>query len=731
MADTSKPTTTHTQETDRLYERIAELEREVARLRVCLEEKPSPPRPTPPSHRVQGEENHWHKVLQVFFIISEDVPKGIGIVDLDGKLLYANRTYHRMTGYEESLVGAHISTLYGEEQSYPLNALRQAAEQSFWEGVLTCKRRNGSTFKVLLSAFALRDSFGQARAIGCVVRDISSYVQAEESLHRAHAEMEDRVRERTDELSRINNALHAEIVERIRTEEALRKSEERYGRAVKAARVGVWDWDLQTNEIYLAPNLKELLGYADDEISNCLDDWNQLVHPDDMQRVMEAALAHVRGETPLYEVEHRMIHKNGTTRWFIVRGVVVRDAAGQPVRMSGTDTDITERKQTEEALNQSYTQLEVLNTQIRRHRDLLRTLFDGLEDGLLLFDHEGHIMIANQSFAALLDTRPSNLVGQPWQCVCQSTTPPFPGKLVFHTLHDGLGRQHRARITDSSGQVRIFDMQTLPLLSPDQGVDRVIFHVVDVTHNLQLQARVIENERFVASGRLAASVAHEINTPLQSIQNALDLLRVISEEEREEFLSSALGEIQRIGKIVRQLLDLYRPGTPTYGPVDVTTLIERILLLMGKQLKEQHVTVERRFVPGPPRLWGRADELSQVLLNLLINALDAMPNGGTLWVETRSEEHPLYGAEGQVFIVVIRDTGSGISPDITQHIFEPFVTTKENGTGLGLSISSQIVEHHGGTIAVESQPGEGSTFTIMLPLREKHQEMVAKKRNEQ
>lgn len=830
------------QQTAHLYERIAQLEGEIARLRSCLDNQ----------RDNCGECDHWHEVLHVFFTISEEVPKGVTIANLDGKLLYANRAYYAMTGYAASLVGTHISALYDEDPSYLLHALRQVAEQSFWEGVLSGKRHDGSTFKALLSAFALRDSSGDPRAVGIVMRDISTGVQAEEHLRRAHAEIENRVRERTDELSRINNALHAEIVERIRTEEALRQSEERYERAVKAARVGVWDWDLQTNEIYLAPNLKALLGYADDEIPNHMDHWSRHVHPDDMHQVMAAAYAHMRGETPRYEAEHRMLHKDGSTRWFIVRGVVVRDAVGHPVRMAGTDTDITDRKQTEEgyqnlvnhslqglviyqvprlvfanptmetitgytvdellnlhirdiqnlihrddrarvcgiirqclegapmtprcqdirithqdgavrwlekfailtsyrgkpaiqatfiditerkrteeALNQSYAQLEVLNTQIRRHRDLLRTLFDGLEDGLLLLDHEGHVMIANQSLATLLGTTPKNLVGACWHLVCQRATPPFPSDLVRHTLHDGRGHQHRARITDSSGQVRIFDMQTLPLLGPDERIDRVILHVADVTRNLQLQARVIENERFVASGRLAASVAHEINTPLQSIQNALDLLRVLSEEEREEFLSSALGEIQRIGKIVRQLLDLYRPGTLTPGPVDVTTLIERILLLMGKQIKEQHIIVERMVVPDPPLLWGRADELSQVLLNLLVNALDAMPHGGTLRVETRIEEHPPpHGSPVQMFVVAIRDTGTGINPEIARQIFEPFVTTKENGTGLGLSISSQIIEHHGGTIGVESQPGQGSTFTISLPLRDRASEMGAPERSE-
>ena len=147
-----------------------------------------------------------------------------------------------------------------------------------------------------------------------------------------------------------------DLTERRRTEAALRDSQERYARATAAGSVGVWDWNLETNEIYVDPSLKALLGYEDHEIRNDLDDWGRYVHPDDSASVMARANEHLQGRSPYYEVEHRMLHRNGSVRWFLARGSVVRQD-GRPVRIIGTDTDITERKESDLALQEAQADL--------------------------------------------------------------------------------------------------------------------------------------------------------------------------------------------------------------------------------------------------------------------------------------------------------------------------------------------------------------------------------------
>jgi diguanylate cyclase (GGDEF)-like protein/PAS domain S-box-containing protein len=189
-----------------------------------------------------------------------------------------------------------------------------------------------------------------------------------------------------------------DITERKQAEAALRESEERYLRAITAGKVGVWDWDLTTNKMYLAPNLKAMLGYTDHEIHNHLDNWGRFVHPDDRQLVMDAAAAYLRGETSVFEVEHRMVHKDGSVRWMVARGSVSRDVDGHPVRMSGTDTDITDRKQAEAALHES--------------RTLLQAIMDNAPLVIVVKDHDGRYIMGNPRAAANLGMKPEDMIGK-------------------------------------------------------------------------------------------------------------------------------------------------------------------------------------------------------------------------------------------------------------------------------------------------------------------------------
>jgi two-component system NtrC family sensor kinase len=253
----------------------------------------------------------------------------------------------------------------------------------------------------------------------------------------------------------------------------------------------------------------------------------------------------------------------------------------------------------------------------------------------------------------------------------------------------------------------------------------LIHSVRDVSEERAIRDLMAHNERLVAMGRLAASVAHEINNPLFSIRNCLALLddAVPDDEPSRSFLHLAKSELDRLAQTVRNLLDFVRPSKEPRSFVDLNQVLERAIFLTGKQMEYAHVTIVRELAPDLPPLLASAGQLTQVAINLILNGIEAMEEGGQLRIVTRTgpQWDDVEAAPGRVVDTVqmtISDTGCGIPPEHLEAIFEPFFSTKDEvkGVGLGLPISHGIIQRHHGTIEAQSETGVGSTFTITLPL---------------
>jgi len=229
----------------------------------------------------------------------------------------------------------------------------------------------------------------------------------------------------------------------------------------------------------------------------------------------------------------------------------------------------------------------------------------------------------------------------------------------------------------------------------------------------RVERRMLEIEKFAAAGRLAATIAHEVNNPMEAIKNAVYLLAPAVPESAAPVYNILKAETERVARVVRQMLGLYRETEPS-KPVNVNTIIEDTLLLLNRQMERAGVRVETELGTLPDAILA-ADQIRQVFSNLLLNARDAMPEGGTLRIRTRAVR-----ALDNLRIwvrILIADTGTGIAPEIIGDIFEPFVTTKgEKGTGLGLWIVRGIVHNHEGRISVRSGLGKGTVFQIDLPV---------------
>lgn len=264
-------------------------------------------------------ENELRERAEKQRLVIDTIIHGVQEIDTSGKIVFANSAFHEMFGYKDGeLIGKLIQQTFLDDETikkvrdYGQVVFQAQPEPEPWIG--KGRKKDGEYIDVQIDWNYLRNSQGEVTGFISVTTDIA---------------------------------------ERVRMEAALHESEERYQLATNAGQAGVWDWNIETNEIYIDPALKALLGYEDHEIRNHMDDWGKFVHPDDMPEVMSAANAHLEGLTLLYEVEHRMLRKDGRLCWFLARGTAMRDADGKPYRMLGTDTDITERKEMEEALRES------------------------------------------------------------------------------------------------------------------------------------------------------------------------------------------------------------------------------------------------------------------------------------------------------------------------------------------------------------------------------------------
>src|SRR2546423_703715 len=291
---------------------------------------------------------------------------------------------------------------------------------------------------------------------------------------------------------------------------------------------------------------------------------------------------------------------------------------------------------------------------------------------------------------------------------------------VISTLASGVerGRQAEIELIDPQvGDSLPMEITSAEVLDATGQVTAVVSVLHDLSEIRELERRrveqqLFESEKLAAVGRLAASIAHEVNNPLEAIKNSLYLLSTGKKlEQNARFLDVARRETERVSHIIRQMLGFARRSGDVEW-ADVNQLLEEMLILVEKKMKQARVDVVREFDPRLPQVRARADQLRQVFLNLLLNAQQAMENGGRLRLSSSLYEHALQPTVS----VRISDTGRGIPEADIARIFEPFFSTRMKGTGLGLWVTQDIVRHHGGRIEVTSDEGLGTTFNVILPV---------------
>jgi signal transduction histidine kinase len=343
--------------------------------------------------------------------------------------------------------------------------------------------------------------------------------------------------------------------------------------------------------------------------------------------------------------------------------------------------------------------------EILRERDFKETVFENVETGILTLDAAGLVTSVNGPAGRILGltarppAAPLALILEGW--------PELLAALEQGLARDEGGRWSRYVDAERGGRNLNFRLALHPLRFGAEGGH--ILTVEDLTERVQLRKGMERMERLASLGRLSAGIAHEVRNPLTGMSLLLDELhdRLLQQPADQALIRRSLTEIERLEGLVSELLHFASVPASCLQPGDIGEVLRDTLFLVNKQCRRAAVTLVEEVAAAFPPFPLDRDKLKQAFLNLLTNAIEAMPGGGTLTVRA--------SAEGQGVRVTIRDTGEGIPPERIPLIFEPFYTTKGDGTGLGLSITHNIVSDHGGRIEVESRPGEGTTFVLLFP----------------
>jgi PAS domain S-box-containing protein len=654
----------------------------------------------------------------------------------EGRYLMVNQALANWIGQPAStIVGQHFTEFFSPDRvSTAQEEDRQVIESRGplqFEG--TMHHAEGGTRAFAAIKFPVFNLQKEIYAIGGMYLDITDRKQMEEELRQLNTELEERVQKRTSELEAVVLQLQLSIHKLEETQRTLRSSERFILSITSTLPSLIYLYDLTTFElVYSSRTIAAFFGLEVDNNRLLFETLAPLVPSDDLQRMQfHRAQHYLNSDGIVIEGEFRLRREEQAVRWFSTHETIFsRHSNGAPHQILGIAQDITARKRVEADLETANQQLARLNHELYSSKTLLETLFDNLEDGLMLIDNQGHVLTVNQPFATLFGLEPPQMVNVAITELRRRTETNFPDDWVLEALNARYPRQQRVRLDQANGRSLILDMSVLPLVE-QQRVEQVIIHTADITNQLKLETQVIEQERIAASGRVAATVAHEVNTPLQSIESCLHLAETGTPEERSEFLAVAREELLRVGEILRKLLNLYRPNADTLKLVDLALKIEQALTQMRQTLEQQQIEVHVVLQPNLPRVYARADEVVQMLLSIVFNAVEAMPHGGTLSIKTAVRDlalTPSVPSNDEVasdmpeqlsapFVVVdIQDTGVGMSPHVLERIFEPFYTTKSQGHGMNLTICRQIIHGYGGQIMVQSEPNVGSLFTLAFPM---------------
>jgi PAS domain S-box-containing protein len=523
-----------------------------------------------------------------------------------------------------------------------------------------------------------------------------------------------------DRLSRLPSAIIRALDQkrdrqlRGRSQDALERSEERFQFAAKATQEVIRDRDLILDKIWFSNALETLWGHRLESSVAPAEWWEQRIHPDDRADVLASLSAAIDREQR-WTAAYRFERGNGTFGNVIDRGLIIRSATGKAIRMIGAMEDMTDRTLAAETI-------ERLNNQNQ-------LILEYAAQGIYAMSSEGGLISANPAATRMtgysLDElrAASNIHELIHHSRADGSPYPFAECPINQTMIDGVVRLSEELFWKKSGESFQVDFSCSPIYERDVIVGSVVMFQ-DVTERKRLEKQVEQATRVTSLGRVAATIAHEFNNVLMGIQPFAEVIRrnTPEGEKNRKAADQILGSVTRGKRVTQAILRFTQPAEPAFQTVNLTEWLEQLEPEL-RAIAGHRVEITIQNGPRSLAISGDPSQLQQVLTNLVVNARDAMPGGGVVTIITADSSNREQFSFGRIppdqVMLAVRDNGSGMLPKVRDSIFEPLFTTKRSGTGLGLAVAKQVVERHGGTIHVDTAPGEGTTFFLLLPAAEK------------
>lgn len=501
------------------------------------------------------------------------------------------------------------------------------------------------------------------------------------------------------------------------THGVLVENEKRLDLVLSAGELGLWDWNVETGEVIYDDRWAQMLGYELAEVLPDLQSWTDRVHPDDLPAVKDILAEHVAGRTPIYRTEHRVRHKSGDWIWVRDTGLVwKRDPQGKPLRAVGAHEDITPRKHAEDMREIALRQL--------------RALVDNLQAGVLVESPQRRILHVNRSFCEMFALpSPDALVGMDCLAAGKAAAGQFEQPAEFIAGVEAIVASGGDATNDELelADGRVFERDYVPVERNGDLVGNMWIYR-DVTARRQRTAEAVRQERLAAVGQMAAGIAHDFNNILCTVMGSTELMQTSPDTPAamQPRLALIEGASRRAARLVRQILDFSQKTISAPRIVDLSAALQEAVGFLAVSIPE-NIQVDVSAPPEALDTWIDPTQLQQLLANVIINARDAMPQGGrlslglarTTLLPADAPGCPICGkdAAGDWICLTIADTGIGIPPGNLARIFEPFFTTKggAGGSGLGLAQVAGIISQHGGHVLVSSEIDRGTTLRVLFP----------------